>query len=336
MKRERKPKSIHYKRADVGNGKDLQQLLTDVLLTEQSQWYKACNRQQFISDDSDVFYFINHRSEHQNMFFAELLCVEKGKSQSFMRLDDESGEFKIIPLTVDGLPEDEIADEKQSQSRREFVDSILYFGVVGNHVAVIQSRAIRHGHLEKHLGWLLGSSSSGAMPQDQALILYDSATVETQEKLRQSPAKHLIIGSDVGSQQLHKSVGQEEQIKADSVSFAVDSKLQKVLRAVGIELNQVKLEDALDNANLRMKIVLTYDRRTSKSGQQVIDTVASSLRNFDDTDYVIKLANNTVIRAGEMRIQGRVMVETINGTIDNSNLKIEVYNWLQANALPHE
>lgn len=54
--------------------------------------------------------------------------------------------------------------------RKEFIDSVLYFGVIDNHVAIIQSRSLTARTLESYLGWLLGEAAK-ALPANSALIL---------------------------------------------------------------------------------------------------------------------------------------------------------------------
>lgn len=40
--------------------------------------------------------------------------------------------------------------------------------------------------------------------------------------------------------------------------------------AFGVDLENLKLEDGLDDANLKLKLTLTYNRKTSKSGQKLL------------------------------------------------------------------
>ncbi len=99
--------------------------------------------------------------------------------------------------------------------------------------------------------------------------------------------------------------------------------------AFGVDLENLKLEDGLDDANLKLKLTLTYNRKTSKSGQKVIDTVASSMRHNDD--YVITLEDGTKVTADNLKMSGKISVETINNKVYNDGLKVQLYNWMTTN-----
>ena len=82
-----KDKVVHYKKVDFLKGANLGQLLKAQLLEKESLFYKATNRQQYISATKDDFILINHASSHQSMFFSELIVVESGKAQAVLRIE---------------------------------------------------------------------------------------------------------------------------------------------------------------------------------------------------------------------------------------------------------
>lgn len=337
MKTEIKPRVTHYKKCKILGAKTLQQLLHETLIVEASLWSKAVNRQEMINSNSEDFFFINHKSEHQEMLFAELLFVEKGKAQSFMHIDPSSNEFEIKPFTVNELPDESLEEGQSEIKQKEFVDSVLYFGVIDNHVALVQSRSIRSRHLEQHLGWLLGSNISSALPKDSALILSDVPDQKTHEKLADSPARKLHIGSDIKGVTDHKLVSSTEQIKTESMVFKVQSKIVNILKEMtGVDISDLELKDSLDDANLKLKVVLTYDRKTSECGQFILDSVASSMRHMEDDDFQIELSNGAILKGGELKISSPIKVETINGSVNRNGLKNELYKWLKQNAVPND
>ncbi|EXI13981.1 hypothetical protein J610_3749, partial [Acinetobacter sp. 723929] len=164
-----KDKTVHYKKVDFLKGANLGNLLKAQLLDKDSFYHKAINRQQFVSATKDDFILINHASSHQSMFFGELIIVESGKAQAVLKIDNDSAtEFPIKTYLTEDLPDDE--DESVEVVRKEFIDSVLYFGVIDNHVAIIQSRSLTARTLESYLGWLLGEAAK-ALPANSALIL---------------------------------------------------------------------------------------------------------------------------------------------------------------------
>ncbi|HAV4272480.1 TPA: hypothetical protein JIQ67_18115, partial [Acinetobacter baumannii] len=123
------------------------------------------------------------------MFFGELIIVESGKAQAVLKIDsDDATEFPIKTYLTDDLPDDEDGVDATEVVRKEFIDSVLYFGVIDNHVAIIQSRSLTARTLESYLGWLLGEAAK-ALPENSALILKDAPNPTVKQKLESTPAK---------------------------------------------------------------------------------------------------------------------------------------------------
>lgn len=326
-----KEKTVHYKKVDFLKGANLGQLLKAQLLEKESFFHKAVNRQQFISTTKDDFILINHASSHQSMFFGELIIVESGKAQAVLRIEgDDASEFSIKTYLTEDLPDDEGEDDETigETVRKEFIDSVLYFGVIDNHVAIIQSRSLTARTLESYLGWLLGEAAK-VLPQNSALILKDSPNPAIKQKLESTPAKSIAISSGIGSCEMQPIHNIESNIPA-KIDYKIEDNVADVLKsAFGVDLDKLKLEDSLDDANLKLKLTLTYNRRTSKSGQKVIDSVASSMRHNDD--YVITLEDGTRVTADNLKMSGKIPVETINDKIYNEGLKVQMYNWMTTN-----
>ncbi|EPK1583988.1 hypothetical protein JIN21_003492, partial [Acinetobacter baumannii] len=287
------------------------------------------NRQQFVSATKDDFILINHASSHQSMFFGELIIVESGKAQAVLKIDsDDATEFPIKTYLTDDLPDDEDGVDATEVVRKEFIDSVLYFGVIDNHVAIIQSRSLTARTLESYLGWLLGEAAK-ALPENSALILKDAPNPTVKQKLESTPAKTISISSGIGSTELQPVHTVESSIPA-KIDYKIEDNVVDVLKsAFGVDLENLKLEDGLDDANLKLKLTLTYNRKTSKSGQKVIDTVASSMRHNDD--YVITLEDGTKVTADNLKMSGKISVETINNKVYNDGLKVQLYNWMTTN-----
>lgn len=324
MKTDRKQKVVHYKRAQFSTGEVTLQDALNQAIAESSPLNKACNRHEHLNQDSTECILINHHQTFNGMLFGQLIFIEYGKSQSFLSLDEESKEYVIEPLTLDSIPVDEQQAEKAK--KRQFVDSILYFGVIENHIAVVQSKSLTCRNLEQHLQWLL--VQSGGLKDGNVLILKDTTSPEVRAKLEKSPAKSLIIGTEVSATLDSTRMGSSETFEAEKVSYKLDGKAAKIFQALGLFNNDLNLEDALDQANLKMHVVLTYDRKTSESGQKVLDSIATSMRHSHDDDFQIKLKSGATIKGNELRISGKLSIEVINGSVNESGLCTSLQQWL--------
>ncbi len=330
MKPERKSRIVHYKRAQFSSGEiTLQDMLANIL-NDASPFGKACNRHEQINQDVSDSILINHHKTFNGMLFGQLIFIEYGKAQSFLSLDKESNEYVIEPLTLDSISKSE--SESETTKQRQFVDSILYFGVIENHIAVVQSRSLTARNLEQHLNWLL--VQAGQLNNGNIVILKDTASADVREKLEKSSAKSLIIGAPLHSEQKSQAVLATDIIHAEKVSFGLYGKGADILKKlIGADIIEgMSLEDALDNkANLKMHVVLTYDRKTSESGQKVLDTVAASMRHMPDDDFQIKLKSGATIKGNELRISDKLNIEMINGTVNESGLCTQMQLWLHNN-----
>lgn len=313
-----KYKTIRYKKVDLKGEKTLYDYIKEVVIDNSSNYYKVKNRQQSVSNESDDFIFINHVSEYKNMIYGELVIVEIDKSQQYIDLDDEASEYKISSLSTSQIAS--INNENAEELKREFVDSVLYFGIIKNHMAIIQSRTLTARTLESYLDWLLGEASE-VMADDYAIILKDTPNLEIEQKLNSTPAKTLVMSTDIDSE-----LNQDSTEKA-SASYTLSDKVVQVFKAMlNDDLSTMRLEDDLEDANLRMKIEMTYDRKTSASGQRVIDSVAASLRHSDD--YKIYLTDGSSITADQMKLSGTISMQIIKGNVYQAGLKSQIHTWL--------
>ncbi len=183
--------------------------------------------------------------------------------------------------------------------------------------------------------WLL--SNAGLFDATEFLSLSDKVNEESQKILKKNPAKSLRIGANLDS----IPVSQDESsgavlTEAKSASFNVIGNGMDIIKTlIGADkLKGLKLKDNLDSANLKMYVVMTYNNKTTESGQKVIDTVANALRNMPDDDYQIVLKNGGTIKAGELRISKELTLDTINGVINESNLWSQMHTWLMGNISP--
>lgn len=313
-----KHKTIRYKKVDLKGEKTLYDYIKEVVIDDSSNYHKVKNRKQSVSNESDDFIFINHVSEYKNMVYGELVIVEIDKSQQYIDLDDEASEYKISSLSTSQIAS--INNENAEDFKKEFVDSVLYFGVIKNHMAIIQSRALTARTLESYLDWLLGEVSE-AMADDYAVILKDTPNLEIEQKLTSTPAKTLVMSTDIDSE-----LNQDSTEKASS-SYTLSDKVVQVFKAMlNDDLSTMRLEDDLEDANLKMKIEMTYDRKTSASGQRVIDSVAASLRHSDD--YKIYLTDGSLITADQMKLSGTISMQIIKGNVYQAGLKSQIHTWL--------
>ena len=339
MATQKRYRKLFYKNAKiVGTSQPLSEMLKEAL-SDSSTRKKVSSRQESLNDSGDMR-FINSYENYNGMFFSQLISIEAGKIQSYLHLDDESESYPIKPVNLE-LIADPI-DKAKEKLRREFLDSIIYFGVIGNHIAVLQSNTLRSRQLESYLNWFLGSSCCNILPENTPIILSDSITDEMRERITRSPAKEISVGSPINTKPVlpvnfsNTSNAQPLTTNASvaSVKHVLDQDDASLIkRFFGLNLTGKEFSDSLEKANLSLEMTLKFKNATTKNGQELIDQVATSLRHLDPEDYYIKLSDKSTIKGGELVVAGPITIHlTESGAVDEGILKNDMHTWLVKNA----
>lgn len=330
MSTPKKRKTIHYKLATISNsGLTLQQMLSEALSTE-SETHTASKRLEKINpdDDSVIRLLNNFTLDHQGMFFGQLIRFEAGRSQILLTLDDTADSYSLDSITSDKVQNNQ-DEQEQLRKRREFIDSMLYFGVLDNHLVVMQSQALTTRELETHLSWLLGTRLD-LLGKTSIFLLQDKITEAVRKKVEKSPVKTVNIGTPVETRNEQTENTDAEISESRGVTYIPTGRGADVLGAVlGADwFNKLKLEDSLDEANLQVQLKVTYLRKTTKSGQKMLDDIATSLRHIDSDDVSVEFHKGGTLKGSELRLNGHVNVQTNNGQVDENDLFHQMHNWL--------
>ncbi|PLW68163.1 hypothetical protein [Pseudohalioglobus lutimaris] len=324
MKQERKRRRIVYKRAVLTNNHaTVQQLLTQALA--QGEGVCAGGRQEPLGENTGVFRLINRHTPGNGMIFGQFMQFEAGRAQQLITIEDDAEFYSMKELSPSEMKTEEELAAAEDQ-RKEFVESIMYFGIKDNHVVLMTSAALRPGDFESHLGWLLGYKTE-VMDANSALILQDKPSQEVIDKVMRGDVKCVKVGSDIRTMAMVKEE-QGEQIQTQYVPTGRGSSILSAI--IGDNwVEQLNLDDTLDDANLTVDLQIKYRRKTSKNGQKVLDDVATSLRNMEDGDFKIEMKDGGEFLSGDdLRLSKHINVNTINGSIIESDLYHEMYVWL--------
>lgn len=349
LMKESRSKVIQYKRAVIPNCTATLQQIIDSIISENGTAHKVSTRREQInpSDSNSGFRMVNRSSTFKTVLFGQLILFEQGKSQTLMTIADDVNYYDINAITSKQIKlaeDDAISEHDKEKITREFVDSILYFGIRDNHVMIVQSSSLRTKDIENHLNWLIHSFGN-IFNGDDFLVLQDKPTEDTIRKMHESPVKKINLGSvpiknadsnDVVtlkniSDPLDLPVNTREPLeKVKKIKFMPTGKGGDIMKAAFGEgwFNNLQLEDSLDESNLQVNLEITYFRKTNKDGQRVLDTLATSLRNLDDEDISINLQGGGVIKGSDLKLSGKINVQYNNGLIDENDLYLQMHKWL--------
>lgn len=338
-----KAKTIHYKSVMISGGLVLQDILK-VAIGVGSKHVKPKSRQQKINPESEAVIFVNRFEDYNGISFGQLVTLEAGRVQRVITVDDDADYYTIDAMTSDkiAMPDaSEKSEDQKAAKRREFLESVLYFGVLGNHMVLLQSAGLRTNNLEAHLTWLLGTHT-GTMPNGSLLALNDKAAEETYQRLKRAPVKKVVIGAPLTSEQVidpsdvkpsEKPPVIEETSQAARVRVVPSGAGAAMLMAALKDgfFDKLNLEEALDDANIQVALEVTYRRKTSKEGHRVLDSIATSLRHMPESDLRIDLEGGGSITGDQLKLSGGITVEFLdNGLINESLLFHAMHQWLQS------
>ncbi|MBE8812202.1 MULTISPECIES: hypothetical protein [Serratia] len=340
MSQESKQKAIHYKRAVIkGSDYTLQNLL-EAAVGKDGILEKVDSRQECLNptDINSGFRFLNKSDNYKSIFFGQLISFEKGRSQALLTMDGDVSFYNIKAITSSEIElklEADASQEDKAKLKREFVDSFLYFGVYDNHIVMLQSSSLRARELEEHLNWLLTSCS--LLDDKTAIILQDKPTEDAVMQLKKAPVKSIKLGSPIkGKAELEENhspeipgteIKQVKRVKFMPVGRGGDV----VAAALGRDwVEQLDLGEALDEANLQVNLEITYMRKTTKRGQQVIDSIATSLRHMEEDDVTILLKGGGTLKGKDLKLSGNVSIKYIDGLVYEDDLYLKMHTWLRS------
>ncbi|SBT60904.1 Uncharacterised protein [Plesiomonas shigelloides] len=327
MNKKRVRKSVVYKKAEIAGltqKKSLSQLIAESLKV----FSKPSQRRESLGsagEDSGVRRVIGSTDEIENMLFGTVLLYEVGKDVTFVVEDDDAEEFIIESQNPAVGTEDE-SDKK----RREVLQSALYFGVLDNHVVLVQSHALKSRDLESHLGWLL--TSANIISDSVAFSLSDEPTVEARKKLNNLPVKSVEIGTPVETKPINsQGAAGVNSIQTTTSDHRLTGRAKDFIKSLLGEgfVNSLDLPTDLNDSNLEIVLQLRYKRKTTDSGHKALDHIARAMRHAEPEDTKVITSSGTVIHGNELKLTGHVNCDSYNGVPDAKDLYNQMFTWLE-------
>lgn len=181
--------TIHYhyavETADRLQARTLQQLLMDAMTTRdtavqrdpQPNIGERWRSRAWEEAGNDEILLMNLIHYNESYFYGDLLDFTRNEYQAV--IDEETG--------------GETADLSQFEPPEgsSFVRGMLYFTVIGNHVFLIQDKAVRSNRLEDYLNWILRTKTQ-CLPHDSAFSL--NASVSLPEGAAFSDLQEIQVG----------------------------------------------------------------------------------------------------------------------------------------------
>lgn len=314
MVNEIKTKTLHYRRAQFlrGDG-NLQQLLRAAL----AKHHTVDARLEHIGGSDSDQRCINHHPIQFSMQFGNLLSFERGANRLLLSTNTRVEALdvaQIAPQPIKGVPS-------------EFLDAILYFGVQGNNVILLQSNSLTSRHFEVHINWLL--DSAGLLGPYGRIEMVDTARPDVRRAIENQPVKRVKFATPLLD--LNSSATEEEtSSKRARVRLVPQGVGVAILEAVLGEktMSKLHLDKALEG-NLKVALDITYDRTTSEGGQKALQAIARELRHVDEEDVSVIIPGLGTVKGHDLKLSDTRRIESHNGLLDQNEVFQAMHEWLR-------
>jgi hypothetical protein len=283
--------TLHYRVAtfqpELPTGQTIGELL-DLAIAKKKN---PSMRMENLDDSSDTVRVINKPYRDNGMICARFLDYTEGGALAILQIDDAKDELEIRELAP-GLKE-------------QFLEGILTFGILENHVIIAQSKALRSGHFEAHLNWLLRLKAK-VLGEEYRVILSEAPARRLKKKL-----------FDVSSVTLSEAIpgatfirdANPKQSGLEPLISALQAMMPRIQDIFGNKLTPQQAL-ALEELNVSLKI----SRKRKKGTKTVIDDLAHLLRNVDDVEVTVK-AGGTEYGSKDWKLSGTKTIETEAGRV---------------------
>jgi len=313
---ETKRKQLHYRLAEffAPTGRSLQDMVEEAL----RKLNKIKDRKEAISDPSNADSwqrFINTHRSAMSMEFGALIMLAPGQNKLLIETDDDHDEAELSHIVA--------------PDNKEFLESILFYGIKDNHVLLVQSLNLKARELENHLNWLL--REAGIIDNDNIVYLNNYAPKEIYDKLESNPIKSVRIGSELCQPAdmvtPSNTVSQNEDTKKisikrsgiglDILTYFIPSRIDEISKDLG------------DTSNIEVFIEVTYKRQTDDESQKALNQITQALRHSSEEDLKIELKNGVTINGSEVKIKTFKSIASVNGNLDVSDVFSQIRTWLE-------
>lgn len=254
------------------------------------------------------------------MLFGQFLSFKPGMRQPLITLENGTTAFNLESIA---------AEQTDDGKKREFLESIGYFGVVDNHVLLVQTKALTSREFETYLQWLLMSATS-VIPAGTMLVLDDPSASAAKKKAARSNIRGVTIGTQltaVAAPEIRKG---KAVAKYELTSGAFDA-LRGMLGADVFDKLSLAQSLEEDNIELQVTVRVKGKRVISDDGQKLLRAIGRATRHMDPRDYELELDRNGALKGSDLKLHRSVNVGISDslGLVDESALIEHMFNWLE-------
>lgn len=315
-------RAIRYFRAHFNDGvsQNLQQLLAAAV----SKKGKIQDRLQTIDAAASATRVITRCKEEDGFLCGHLTMFERGSWQLVITDDPNATElsFEAVQPPTD----------RKTAKQQQWVQGALFFVVARNHVAVIQSQALKASAFEHYLAWLLRDRTE-LLTAQQGFALVDEPMPATEARIRKAHIKRVRLGRPLLN-----------ETEVEETTSVVGKPMGQVFKASGSMIQVIKelmdasqfeklnLEKRVLEGNLELWIELRHPARVRSKPEdsvRLLDDLALGFRSLDEDEVQLQLADGTTVKGTDLRVTGNVTFSVSKGVPVEADLFVNMREWLR-------
>jgi hypothetical protein len=304
----RKPASVVYRRfnhTEHANGNSLELLIRTAMdKTPDSANHKLKERYKFrILKRTDDSVLANIYIDSGEYVFGDITQITQDEMQGLLDNSKDDAAFADI-------------EQYEKPDDKDFIRSLMYWMVKGDHCFIIQSHSLRADSAEEYFNWVVN---------DKAKVLQNSCPIVLASKFDASSVggdiqdiQEIIVGGTVahqhGATALQIETHEAETLGSIERSLqTVKSKAQKVLEALFSDTAVVDkiLSQIPEDSSLSVNVHIGYRTKKKKSSREILKNVEVGLRHLPDNQLQVRGKDGKRSPDGTIRLQHPVSIKCV-------------------------
>lgn len=302
-------KNLVYKIAQFKNDLD-KASLQDLIVNALNKRKTALSRQQLADDSTDHFRLVNFHGKHASISVGDFFDYTKGQSQPQATFKDDAEELEITAL--------------KPENGKDFLHSILYYGIHKNSVILSQAMTLRAKQFEEYLNWLLLDAK--VISDDNYIYLCDYPPAEMQGRI--SSAKKIEFKAPIDFTPVDdEKKGSKQSLSYEASNIGWDL-LQKLLPSE-YRPSVFKAKDILEESNLNVTLLVSWTRQKANDSTSLLDGISNSLRHVEsEIDYIIHTKSGQISK-DEVKLKRTISVGVQNnGLVSRNDMWVKMDEWI--------
>ena len=277
-------------------------------------------------NDKESYFFINRITPIDGFCCGEMCLFTPDKHQEILEINEDD-----LTCDISAISPDDISilkgkeNSKNTNIKKQFARSIMYFAIKGNHLILAQSIALKINHIEYYLNNIFQKLK--IIDSKQYLYFKDQISPESIKNVNK--AEYVRLFSPLQTEITRNGVG-ESKTYTHTLKGTIWEAFKAVFQVLGQELSSdIVLNKRLESNRIKGELTLRFPRKGNFDDTPVIGELANVLRHIDndELDYEIGLGNENKLTKKDIKLSEKVIVNIENGIIDTQELYLKMIGY---------